>query len=144
MANVVIGMVWLVVFAQHAHVIRRTIRKVLLQPILPDSTQEDENAVYEFKLERVEGRYLQARNSGIGVLATSKDSASEQLHVLNKTAAAKIKKTVVCSIVCLIIAILGLCVSGAIFAFRLAIDFRFFPRITLGEANLYWPWPADA
>ena len=136
LATGVIGMVWLVIFVQHAHVIRCTIRKVLSQSILPDSEQEDENAVYELKLERVEGRYLQAKNSGVGVLATTKDSASEQFHVLNTTAAAKIKMTVVCSIVCLIFTIIALCVSGGVFAFRLSIDYRFFAPITLGEANM--------
>lgn len=46
----VLGMVWLVIFGQHAHVIRRTIPQVLSQPIFPDSEQQDENAVYEIKL----------------------------------------------------------------------------------------------
>ena len=140
LATGVIGMGWLVIFAQHAHVVRCTVRKVLSQPIFPNSDQEDESAVYKITVERVEGRFLAAQNSGVGVLATTKNSASEQLHVLNQTGARKVKQTAVCSILCLIFTVIALLVSAVVIAWRLAIDDRFFSRRYLSGVDLYWPW----
>ena len=85
----VIGMVWFVIFVQHAHVICWTIPKVLSQPILPDSKQPDPNEYYEIKVDQLEGIFLQAKDSGIGILAAA--SGSIKIQALNETAAAMLE-----------------------------------------------------
>ena len=142
----VIGMVWFVIFVQHAHVICWTIREVLSQPILPDSKQQRGNEFYEIKVERLEGIFLQARDSGVGVLAAA--SGSIKIQALNETAAKKIKLTVVCSVVCLITTLIALVVSVGIFTFRITTQYKhLLPTLLTGQAmnntlesrQTYWP-----
>ena len=82
-------MVCFVIFVQHAHVICWTIPKVLSQPILPDSKQPDPNEYYEIKVDQLEGIFLQAKDSGIGILAAA--SGSIKIQALNETAAAMLE-----------------------------------------------------
>ena len=116
----VIGMVWFVIFVQHAHVVCWTIPKLLSQPVLPDSKQPDPNEYYEIKVDRLEGIFLRAKNSGVGIWAAASESI--KIQALNETAAYNVKTSAVLSVVCLIITIISLVVSVGVFCGRIVTD----------------------
>ena len=116
-----LGLVWFLIFSQHMHVIYWTIPAVLSQPILPDANQRRENEFYEFKLEKVEGVYLNARESGVGMLQRS--SGSIKFMALNETAACTVRKSCCLSCCMMWVTIVAVTVSAGIFAFRFASHF---------------------
>ena len=111
-----IALIWLLIFAQHMHVVYWTIPQVLSQPIWPDDVQSSENDFYEFTLERVEGVYLTARDSGIGIVQAA--SGSIKFQALNETAACKVRKSCCLSCCMLWVTIVAFSVSVGIFVFR--------------------------
>ena len=116
----VLGLVWLLIFSQHMHVIYWTIPAVLSQPILPDADQRRENEFYEITSERVEGVYLTARESGVGMLQRS--SGSIKFMALNETAACTVRKSRCLSCCMMWVTIAAVTVSAGIFAFRFVSD----------------------
>ena len=115
-----LGLVWLLIFSQHMHVMYWTIPAVLSQPIVPDATQPRENEFYEFQLERVEGVYLTARESGIGMI--QKATGSIKFMALNETAACTVRKSCGLSCSMMWVTIAAVTVSAGIFASRFASD----------------------
>ena len=115
-----LGLIWFLIFAQHMHVVYWTLPAVLSQPILPNASQPRENEFYEFKLEKVEGIYLNARESGIGMVQTSTGSITFQ--ALNETAARTVHKSCCMSCCMMWVTIAAVTVSAGIFAFRYASD----------------------
>ena len=116
----VLGLVWLLIFSQHMHVIYWTIPAVLSQPIIPDAAQTRGNEFYEFQLERVEGVYLTARESGIGMI--QKATGSIKFMALNETAACTVRKSCGLSCSMMWMTIAAVTVSAGIFASRFASD----------------------
>ena len=115
-----LGLVWLLIFSQHMHVIYYTIPAVLSQPILPNATQARENEFYVFQSEKIEGIYLTARDSGVGMIQRS--SGSIKFMALNETAACTVRKSFFLSCCMMWVTIAAVTVSTGIFAFRLASD----------------------
>ena len=111
-----IGLIWFLIFAQHMHVIYWTLPQVLSQPILSDDAQPQENDFYEFKVERVEGVYLSARDSGIGIHQAA--AGSIKFQALNETAACTVRKSCCLSCCMLWVTIVAVAVSAGIFAYR--------------------------
>ena len=111
-----IALIWLLIFAQHMHVVYWTIPQVLSQPILSDDAQPQENDFYEFKVERVEGVYLSARDSGIGIHQAA--AGSIKFQALNETAACTVRKSCCLSCCMLWVTIVAVAVSAGIFAYR--------------------------
>ena len=115
-----LGLIWFLIFSQHMHVIYWTIPAVLSQPILPNNAQSRENDFYEFSLERVEGVYLSAKESGIGLIQRS--AGSIQFQALNETAACNVRKSCYLSCCMMWTTIVAVTVSAGIFAFRFTSD----------------------
>ena len=113
-------LVWLVIFSQHMHVIYWTLPAVLSQPILPDAAQPGGNKFYEFKSERIEGIYLTARDSGVGMIQSA--TGSIKFMALNETAARTMRKSCYLSCCMMWVTIAAVTVSACIFAFRFASD----------------------
>ena len=116
-----IALIWLLIFAQHMHVVYWTIPQVLSQPIWPDNVQSSGNDFYEFTLERVEGVYLRARDSGIGIVQAA--SGSIEFQALNETAACRVRRSRCLSCCMLWVTIVAVAVSAGIFAFRFSANY---------------------
>ena len=116
-----VGLVWFLIFSQHMHVIYWTIPAVLSQPILSNDIQSRENEFYEFQLERVEGIYLNAKESGIGMLQRS--TGSIKFQALNERAACTVRKSCCLSCCMMWATIVAVTVSAGIFAFRFTSHF---------------------
>ena len=110
-----LGLIWLLIFSQHMHVMYWTIPAVLSQPIVPDATQPRENEFYEFQLERVEGVYLTARECGIGMIQSS--TGSVKFMVLNQTAACTVRKSCCLSCTAIWATIVAISLSAGIFGY---------------------------
>ena len=102
------------------HVIYWTLPAVLSQPILSDADQPQGNEFYEFKLERIEGIYLNARESGVGMVQSS--TGSVKFMALNQTAACTVRKSCCLSCCMMWVTIVAVTVSAGIFAFRFTSD----------------------
>ena len=76
-----------IVYCQHLHVVCWTIPWVLRQPIIPNLTTDNEHL--EIAVTSLEGVYLSARNSGIGLV--SQTTGKIKFHVLSSAAILKIR-----------------------------------------------------
>ena len=115
-----IGLIWLMIFAQHMHVVYWTIPQVLSQPILSDVVQPRENDFYVYTRERVEEVFLSAWDSGIGIVQSASGSASASIkfQALNETAARTVRASSCLSCCMLLVTILVITLSAIVFAAR--------------------------
>ena len=73
-AALIVTIIWLLWLLQHLYVHRRTLFYVLQQPVISSAIQSSLNEFYEFKVERLEGIYLEARQAGIGAVEATSGS----------------------------------------------------------------------
>ena len=78
-----------IVFCQHLHVVCWTIPWVLHQPVIPNMTWGNKHL--EIAITNLEGVYLSAYNSGVGLV--SQKTGKIKFHVLNSAAVLLIRRT---------------------------------------------------
>ena len=100
-------------YCQHLHVVRKTIPWVLRQPVIPNLRTGNEHL--EVAVTSLEGVYLSARNSGIGLM--SQTTGTIKFHVLSPQAVQSIKWTKVYSIVYFMLTTLACVWAAALYLF---------------------------
>ena len=106
-----------IVYCQHLHVVCWTIPWVLRQPVIPNMTTDNKHL--EIAVTNLEGVYLSAYNSGIGVV--SKTTGKINFHVLSSNAAMEIRWTRGSSIVLAVVTFLN--VLWAFLLFGISVRF---------------------
>ena len=100
-------------YCQHLNVVRKTIPWVLRQPVIPNLRSDNEHL--EIAITSLEGVYLSACNSGIGLV--SQTTGKIKFHVLSPGAVENIKWTKVYSIVYLMLTTLACVWAAALYLF---------------------------
>ena len=105
-----------IVYCQHLHVACWTIPWVLRQPVIPSMTTDNKHL--EIAVTNLEGVYLTARNSGIGLV--SKTTGKIKFHVLSSAAVSQIEAARNFSVFLAVLTFFGMIWAAVVFIISLA------------------------